>query len=84
MVKEIATVSGKKIRLIMTMKPFVYLAGKMHGKIGGLINKAFGNNCYAHELSVLSGAWITKNQFKRINYSYRGYEKRAIRIRRIT
>ena len=28
MVKEIATVSGKKIRFIMTMKPFVYLREK--------------------------------------------------------
>lgn len=64
MVKEIATVSGKKIRLIMTMKPFVYLAGKMHGKIGGLINKAFGNNCYAHELSVYPGLGYQKISLK--------------------
>ena len=52
MVKEIATVSGKKILTMGIMKPAVSLGGKMPGKIGGLINKAFGNSCYAHDLSI--------------------------------
>ena len=55
MVKEIAAVSDKKIRVLKIMKPAVLFAGKMPGKIGGLVNKAFGNNCYAHEISVYTG-----------------------------
>lgn len=56
MVKEIAEVSGKKVRLVGgIMKPAVSLGGKMPGKIGGLIKKAFGNNCYAHEISIYPG-----------------------------
>lgn len=55
MVKEIAKVTGKKIVTMRIMKPAVSLGGKMPGKIGGLVNKAFGNNCYAHEISVYPG-----------------------------
>lgn len=56
MVKEIGEVTGKKIRLIGgIMKPAVLLGGKVPGKIGGLVNKAFGNNCYAHEISRYDG-----------------------------
>ena len=55
MVKEIATVSGKKILTMGIMKPVVSLGGKMPGKIGGLVNKAFGNSAYAHELSIYDG-----------------------------
>jgi len=55
MVKEIASVSGKKIVTMGIMKPAVSLVGKMPGKIGGLVNKAFGNSAYAHEISVYPG-----------------------------
>lgn len=56
MVKEICEVSGKRVRLIGgIMKQTVLIGGKMPGKIGGLVNKAFGNNCYAHEMSVYEG-----------------------------
>lgn len=55
MVKEIAKVSGKKIRTLKFMKSAVLLGGKMPGKIGGLVNKAFGNSCYAHEISIYEG-----------------------------
>lgn len=55
MVKEIAAVSGKKVRTLKVMAPAVAVGGKIHGKIGGLVNKAFGNNCYAHEVSVYPG-----------------------------
>jgi UDP-glucose 4-epimerase len=55
MVKEIATVSGKKIRTLGIMKPAVLLGAKVPGKIGGLVNKAFGNSCYAHEISAYLG-----------------------------
>lgn len=55
MVREIAETGGKNILALRALKPAVVLAGKMPGKIGGLTNKAFGNNCYAHEISVYSG-----------------------------
>lgn len=64
MVKEIAKASGKKIRTLKIMKPAVLLGGKMPGKIGGLVNKAFGNSCYAHKLSVYDGLDYQKVSLK--------------------
>lgn len=56
MVKEIGEVTGKKVRLIGgIMKPAVLLGGKVPGKIGGLVNKAFGNSTYAHGMSIYEG-----------------------------
>lgn len=56
MVKEIGEVTGKKVRLVGgIMKPAVLLGGKVPGKIGGLVNKAFGNSAYAHEVSQYEG-----------------------------
>lgn len=56
MVKEIGEVTGKKVRLVGgIMKSAVSLGGKVPGKIGGLVNKAFGNSVYAHEVSQYEG-----------------------------
>ena len=56
MVKEISEVVGKRIKLIGgIMKLAVALGGKMPGKIGGMVNKAFGNNCYTKSISIYSG-----------------------------
>lgn len=55
MVKKITAVSGKKVWSTGLLKPAVYVGGKMPGKIGGLVNKAFGNSSYAHGLSVYEG-----------------------------
>lgn len=63
MVELIAKVSGKKIRKTRVLAPAVKIGGKMPGKIGGLVNKAFGNSCYAHELS---------------NYTEIDYQKRSL------
>lgn len=52
MVKEIADVNGKSIKLLRVLKTAVFVGSKMPGKVGGLVNKAFGNNCYAQTLSV--------------------------------
>lgn len=53
MVKEISEVSGKQIKLIGgPMKLVVLLAGKIPGKIGNLVNKAFGNSVYNHYISI--------------------------------
>ena len=64
MVKEIAQVSGKNIKNLGIMKPAVVIGGKLPGKIGGLVNKAFGNFVYAHEVSVYEGIDYQKVTFK--------------------
>lgn len=46
MVRQIAKVYGKKIWITKLLNPFVWLASKVPGKIGGLANKAFGNFAY--------------------------------------
>lgn len=55
MVKMIAKASGKKITELKCLVPAVWIGSKMPGKIGGLVNKAFGNNCYEFEASFYSG-----------------------------
>lgn len=55
MVKEITAASGKRMRTMGIMKLAVSLSSKIPGKIGGLVNKAFGNSCYAHEMSAYEG-----------------------------
>lgn len=55
MVREIAQVCGKKIRLMRSMKVMVVIGGKMPGKIGQLVNKAFGNCCYEQKMSEYDG-----------------------------
>jgi UDP-glucose 4-epimerase len=55
MVQEIAKASGKKIWCTSVLKPAVWLGSKMPGKIGGMVNKAFGNSCYMHTMCVYEG-----------------------------
>lgn len=55
MVKKIAEVSEKRIVLLGILKPAVFLASNMPGKIGRLVNKAFGNSCYAMTISNYEG-----------------------------
>lgn len=55
MVKEIAKVSRKKIVVTKLLKPAVIVVGKIPGKIGGMVNKAFGNSCYDYSLSKVNG-----------------------------
>ena len=43
MVRTIGEVMGKKIHLTKMLNPFVKLASKIPGKIGGMTNKAFGS-----------------------------------------
>lgn len=52
MVKLIASISGKKIRIWRIMNPLIILLGKFPGKMGGMVNKAFGNMVYDNQLSV--------------------------------
>ena len=55
MVKEIAQASGKKITELKCLAPVVKMGSKMPGKIGGLVNKAFGNNFYNKRISHYDG-----------------------------
>lgn len=55
MVEEIAKVNGKNIVTMKILKPAVAIGSMIPGGIGGMTNKAFGNSCYAHEISVYSG-----------------------------
>lgn len=55
MVKEIGEVCGKKVRIVGILTPAVWLGSKVPGKIGGLVNKAFGNSCYAQSMSAYEG-----------------------------
>lgn len=55
MVKEIAKASGKNIANLKLLRPAVTIGGKVPGKVRGLVNKAFGNSCYAHEISLYPG-----------------------------
>lgn len=72
MVKKIAEISGKKIRTLGIMKPVVTLGSKIPGKIGDLVNKAFGNFIYAHEISVYPGI---NYQITSLNESIKRTEK---------
>ena len=54
-VKVIAQASGKKIVELKGFASAVWIGSKMPGKIGGLVNKAFGKNCYKFEASFYSG-----------------------------
>ena len=55
MVKLIAEAAGHRIVMSKVLAPMVFLAGKVPGKVGGLVDKAFGSNCYSQELSAYQG-----------------------------
>ena len=55
MVKEIGDVTGSKTILTSLLNPAVKIAGIVPGKVSGLVNKAFGNSCYALSLSEYEG-----------------------------
>ena len=52
MVKMIAESNGKEIVLSRVLVLAVVIGGKMPGKIGKLVNKAFGNSCYENKMSI--------------------------------
>lgn len=65
MIKLIASVNGKKIKNVKILGVAVLVCSKLPGKIGGLVNKAYGNNCYSYGLS----------QYVGINYQKIGLEE---------
>ena len=60
MVQEIAKVNEKKVSRLRILNFSVLLGSKIPGKIGSLVNKAFGNSCYTHEMSLYSGVEYQK------------------------
>lgn len=64
MVRKIGEVCGKSIKLLKVLNPAVWLGSKVPGKIGGLVNKAFGNSCYAQSMSVYEGIDYQKVSLK--------------------
>lgn len=75
MVKAIAEVSRKKIRVMGIMQPAVLLSGKVPGKIGVLVNKAFGNSCYKQSMSQYEGIDYQKVSLKE---SVEGTERNGV------
>ena len=55
MVKEIAETSRKRMKTLRLFNSAVCVASKIPGRVSKLVNKAFGNNCYAHEISIYEG-----------------------------
>lgn len=52
LVRLIAEAQGGKIRMTKVFNPFLRLAGFLGGKLGGIVNKAFGNLTYDNEMSA--------------------------------
>lgn len=81
MVQEIATVSGKKVRELRIINPVVLLVSKMPGKIGGLVNKAFGSYVYMQSLSQYNGIdYAVYNLHESIDISERNLHVKKKRI----
>lgn len=55
MVKDIAEISGKKIKVTKLLNIAVCVGSKMPGKLGGLVNKAFGNMTFDAAQSEYEG-----------------------------
>lgn len=55
MVRQIAEGGGKRIRITKLLRPAVAIGSHVPGKIGGFVNKAFGNCVYKQTLSDYRG-----------------------------
>lgn len=60
LVKEIARVHGKKVRLVRMLNPLVYLLGRYHH----IVAKVFGSLVYEKEMSGYKGFAYCVNDFK--------------------
>lgn len=64
MVKEIAKAYGKNCVISKALAPAVLMCSKIPGKIGGLVNKAFGNMAYSAKISDYKGIDYQKIDLK--------------------
>lgn len=55
MVKSIAKTAGKNIYIVKALNPAVAAMSHIPGKVGTLVNKAFGNSVYDQKLSLYEG-----------------------------
>ena len=55
MLRKIANVTERKVYVTKCLDPFIFIASKVPGKIGTLVNKAFGNSCYEPSMSKING-----------------------------
>lgn len=83
MAKEIASVSGKKMVLVKFLRPAVFLASCIPGRISAVVKKAFGNMVYNQNLSVYEGLEYRVNTLKesiQLTEGERGTEKPHILV----
>lgn len=64
MVHRIANINGNNIKILGGfLSILVKISSKIPGEIGELTNKAFGNNCYSHNISIYHGISYQKYSF---------------------
>ena len=63
-VREIATTAKKRVIMTKLLNPAVDIAKALPGRIGGMANKAFGDNWYEAGLSVYKGIDYQKISFE--------------------
>lgn len=63
MVAEIAKVTGRQLKKLKGMQKNLEIVSKIPGKIGTLVTKVFGNNCYKLEVSIFHGIDYQKTTF---------------------
>lgn len=71
MVKEIAKCVGHRIWITKVLNLFVRIAGKIPGKISGMVNKAFGNLVYEKSMSE---SFAGKYQVRKLRETIRATE----------
>lgn len=64
MVRAIGTVKNKKVHLLGILNPFVWLASKVPGSIGGMANKAFGSLTIAEEFHSKEMTGVSPREIK--------------------
>lgn len=60
MIQKIGLCFGKDISLLKVLSPVVFMGSRMPGRIGKLVNKAFGSLTYDKELSCYEGLGYQK------------------------
>lgn len=63
MVREIRSIAGKRTFLVSVFHPLIVAGSRMPGKIGRLVNKAFGNCVYSQKISAYQGLDYQKADF---------------------
>lgn len=64
MVREIGKITGRGIKKMWILNPVVLVGSRVPGKIGGLVNKAFGNMSYDQGVSTYEGINYQKVDLK--------------------